>query len=198
MPNPLFCINDRDIFFHGRLKEDVDVAVEKLLSSLKEIEEDNEVAVRIQLPKLFNGDSKYYYGTSHRLEVSTNIIVVVSSPRIFNGGDEADDFIKSRTIFMKVLDFINIKYLVPPVWVHSCQCDCHGSGIVGSWQYRKMKIVNILDNKDSCRNDSCYVYNKFDSCGGYLPVPPELSGMVHIDTESKTWACSLHYDQVAE
>lgn len=61
-----------------------------------------------------------------------------------------------------------------------------------------MKIRDILYGyHNNCGNQDCYVYDKFDSCcGGYLPVPPEMEGMVHIDTENNTWACSLHYDQV--
>lgn len=195
--NPLFYVNDRDICFHGRLKIDVEAAIEKLKLLMKEVEEENEVSARIQLPQIFNDDySRYYYGTSHNLEVNQKGIRISSSPRILNGGDEADQFTKSRTVFMIVLD-AELEYLEPPKWVYARQCDCHGSGVVGSWQYKKMRIINILT--DNCRNDSCYVYNHFDSCcGGFLPFPPEMEEMVHVDPDTGTWSCSLHYDQVVD
>ena len=63
-----------------------------------------------------------------------------------------------------------------------------------------MKIINILiDNTDTCRNTDCYVFHHFDvCCGGYLPVPPEMEGLVHIDPDTGTWSCQLHYDQVVD
>ena len=130
-------IKHSDIHFYGQLAVDIKVAFEKIIDSLIEIEESNERRVAIAVPQVFLGHYPDWSGTTHWLKVEDqNHIFIESVPSIMGPQTPMiEEFILKNTCRVTVLQG-EFEYLSPPDWCFAGRCDCYGSNVVGSYQYK--------------------------------------------------------------
>jgi hypothetical protein len=128
-------IKHNDNHFYGQLAVDVKIAFEKIIESLIEIEESNERRALVALPQVFIGHYPEWSGTIHRLMVQDKIFIE-SIPSIMGAQTpEIEGFTLQNTCRTTVLRG-EFEYLSPPIWVYAGRCDCYGSNVVGSYQYK--------------------------------------------------------------